>query len=52
MNQSRKRRRYDDDNYSGVQMKYFVNQQLMEKSDKTLLNQVFGKFKFSSIIFD
>lgn len=43
MNQSRKRMRSDDADY-GVQMKYFVSQQIIEKNDKNLMNGIYGNF--------
>lgn len=42
MNESRKRRRPDDDDFS-VQLKYYVNERLVEKSNKNLMSGVYGK---------
>lgn len=42
MTESRKRIRSDEDDY-GLQTKFFVNQQMVEKSDKQLMQKVYGK---------
>lgn len=42
ISESRKRRRTDDDE-SGVQMKYYVNQQLVDKTDKNLMQGVYSE---------
>lgn len=46
MTEGRKRVRSDEDSY-GLQSKYFVNQQLVEKSDKMLMQKVYGKRNIS-----
>lgn len=43
MNESRKRRRPDEDDYA-IQSKYFVTSQLVEKCDKDLMNGIYGLF--------
>lgn len=44
MNESRKRMRSAEDDY-GIQTKFFVNEQLIEKSDPKLMKVVYGKFE-------
>lgn len=46
MTENRKRTRSSED-FVGLQTKYFVNQQLVEKSDKMLMQKVYGKRKMS-----
>lgn len=44
MNENRKRRRLDDDEY-GVQVKYYVNKQMVEKSDKDKMKSVYSTLR-------
>jgi hypothetical protein len=42
MNNSRKRLRSDENEF-GHQLKYFVNQKLVEKSDEKTMQKIYGK---------